>query len=399
MVVEQASSGKSMRVLIYSHAYPNPVEESRSAFVREIVGQLSEKMNVTVVAPVPYFLNRQRKKPQVSIPFHRKDTLAGRMIDVYHPRYLLLPKAILDPVVAQLMALTTFHCVSRLHRCLSFDLVQINWGFPDGVAGAMICRRLKLPYIITEHQGGISEYLDKPYYQKLLRDAYNHAASLITVSESLKQTIVKTPGIRKDITVIPNGIDLNLMSLREKRTQLSKLVYIGYLTPAKGIQYLLQALTILKAKGQNYSLDIIGNGAFMPVLQRMVKDLNLLEYIRFLGLYTAEEVRKALPDYDALVLPSLIESFGLVLIEAMACGLPVLSTYSGGPESIVTPETGVLVKPGSDSALAQGLAHLSERWASYEPDQIRAYCRAHFALENTCARLSEVFISVAGKHD
>lgn len=388
-----------MKLLIYSHAYPNPVEKARSAFVQEIVRQLSEEMTVIVVSPVPYFLNLQRHRPEIKVPYHRQESYEGRKIEVYHPRYLLLPKAILNPVVAQLQALTTYLCIQRLHQAYKLDLVQINWGFPDGVAGGLICRKLKLPYIITEHQGSIANLLLKPYYRKLLVTAYNHASVLISVSASLKQTMEKTPGIRKDALVIPNGIDLKQMQLRDKRPILSKLVYVGYLIEPKGIQFLLQAMVLCSDNGLDFSLDIIGSGDYLPVLQSLASELGIQDRIRFLGLYTADQVRSSLSNYDLLVLPSLLESFGLVLIEAMASGLPVLSTFSGGPESIVTETTGLLVEPGSAPALAQGLTELSQRWMSYEPAAIREECRERFAIEKTCSSLVEVYKSVIGNHE
>lgn len=390
---------KIMRILIYSHAYPNPVEKTRSAFVQEIVRQLSYEMEVIVVAPVPFLLNLQRHKPKIKVPYHRQESYEDRKIEVYHPRYLLLPKALLNPVVAQLQALLTYRCVQRLHRAYKLDLVQINWGFPDGIAGSLICKRLKLPYVITEHQGSIASLLVKAYYRKLLVTAYNHASALIAVSTSLKQTLEKATGIRKDALVIPNGIDLTLMHLREKRPTLSRLVYVGYLIQAKGIQYLLRALKICLANGLDLSLDIIGNGDYQPVLQNLAVELGIQDRVCFLGLYSADQVRSSLPNYDLLVLPSLIESFGLVLIEAMASGLPVLSTFSGGPETIVTELTGLLVQPGSAQTLAQGLSELSDRWLSFEPAIIREECRKMFAIEKTCESIEEVMRSVVGKHE
>lgn len=368
-----------MKVLIYSHAYPNPVEKTRSAFVQEMVRVLSEVVDITVIAPVPYFLETRRKKHKCKVPAMRKESYGKKTVVIYHPRYILLPRNIFKRFMPAIQAWFTKSCVHQVIRDQKPDLIHVNWAFPDGIAISCMCRSLTIPYILVEHQGGIIDHLRSKLYRRSLVKAYQGAAKVIAVSPSLRKVLCELVPLDK-VEMIPNGLDISKMTLTVKPHKPNRLVYIGNLIPEKGVQNLIKALAILKEQGTKLTLDIIGQGDHRAFLEGLTRELSVHKEVKFLGQYTPSEIRKTLPTYHILVLPSLIESFGLVLIEAMACGLPVLSTFSGGPESIVTGETGVLVKTGSALALSDGLKSIITNWDRYEPPRIREICTKNYDI-------------------
>jgi glycosyltransferase involved in cell wall biosynthesis len=119
------------------------------------------------------------------------------------------------------------------------------------------------------------------------------------------------------------------------------------------------------------SLTIVGNGPERPALEEQARQLGVASRISFRGRLNRRAVREALQHAHAFVLPSRYETFGVVLLEAMATGLPVVATASGGPEDIVTPDTGELVPPGDPSALASALLRMKASWSAYNPYAIR----------------------------
>lgn len=383
--------------MIYGRGFPNPVEIHRSAFIRQIIRDLPDEIRIQVVAPVPFFLSHRRGKNSVDIPYRRYEQIGERRVTICHPRYPLLPRNLLRPVVGYLQFLCTLWTVKCLHSEEPVDLIHCNWVYPDGVAGSLIARHLKIPYIITEHQSGIEFHLRVPFIKRQITRAYQQAERVILVSKSLTKPLASVLPALGDYTVIPNGVDVRTFPLRAELRPLGKLVYLGNLIPEKGLQFLLPALARLTREGFELELDIIGRGSYKPVLFSLVKALGITDRVCFKGLIAPEDIPLILLDYDLLVLPSLQESFGMVLIEAMATGMPVLSTRCGGPETVVDPLTGALVEPGSAEALYQGIKLLRSRWDSFRPERIRDYCAANFDLPGLCLKLARVYHEVTGQ--
>lgn len=382
--------------MIYGRGYPNPVEIGRSAFIRQIIRFMPDDIKIRVVAPVPFFLNRRQGKATLRIPVRRQELIGEKRITICHPRFILLPRNLLRPVVAYLQFISTILTVKRLHIEEPIDLIHCNWVFPDGVAGGLIARCLSIPYIITEHQSGIGIHLQVPFIKQQIIQAYGRASRVILVSHSLTRPLAAVIAALGDYSVIPNGVDVQSFPLRSELRPLKKLLYIGNLIPDKGLQFLIPALARLIHEGYDLDLDIVGKGPSTAVLKALAKALGIRDRVCFRGAKAPDEIQRLLLNYDLLILPSLQESFGMVLIEALATGMPVLATRSGGPASIVTPDVGELVEPGSADALCEGIKQLISRWEGFQAGQIRVYCAQNFQISSLCQKIAEVYHEVTG---
>jgi glycosyltransferase involved in cell wall biosynthesis len=171
---------------------------------------------------------------------------------------------------------------------------------------------------------------------------------------------------------------------------------VGYLTPVKGHTYLLDAIaeTAGELRARHAQVNLVGDGPEMSRLCRKAATLDIQDLCHFTGAVTPDGVAGILSASDLLVLPSLRESFGLVLIEAMACGVPVLATACEGPSEIVTPGVGLLVRPGSARALAEGLRTALATLHRFNPEEIRAEAIARYDLESVGRRVVEVYRQV-----
>jgi glycosyltransferase involved in cell wall biosynthesis len=141
-------------------------------------------------------------------------------------------------------------------------------------------------------------------------------------------------------------------------------------------------------------LDIVGDGPERSRLETQARELGLTERVCFRGPLDRPTVEKALWDAHAFVLPSLHETFGVVILEAMATELPVIATRCGGPEDIVTSETGRLVPPDDPSALAEALRAVQHNWSTYNPSKIRAYVQNEYGPDAFVRRTRSLYKSL-----
>jgi len=380
-----------MNILIFGASFPNELEPLLGIFNYKLLENYPPEHDYKVVAPVPFGLElKKRYRGRINA----LDTImiGAKPVEVYRPRYLLLPRRLLTPLIGFVEYLLSINTIRRIHREWHIDLIHVNFAYPDGIAAMWISRVLKIKYVLTEHRGLLAETLDDIWIKAQLKKAYKSAAVVTTVSEYNANVLLEKTNVKA--TLIPNGLDFSRFQPQTGRDRLQYLVCIAHLIPAKGIQYLIEAISLLKQQGRSFKLDIIGEGEYRPHLQNMINQSGLQDSEKLRGRYTPEQLEMELPKYDALVLPSLRESFGIVLIEAMACGLPVLATRCGGPEHIVTSETGLLVAPGSSEELAKGLEELDAKWSSYDSVAIRGWAESRYSVDTVVKSYFTVYKSI-----
>ncbi|HOH47667.1 MAG TPA: glycosyltransferase [Candidatus Cloacimonadota bacterium] len=383
-----------MRILVFSSSFPNPAEPINGSFVCKTLQAFPAEHELVVVAPVPFGLAARRGYKE-SIPVEEEVELGADLVKVYRPRYLLLPYNLLRPFIGFIMFLLCYGLVSRICKEKHIDLIHVHFAYPDGIAVSMISSLLKIPYLITEHRGLLRETLRNPWISSQLKTAYRKATEVVAVSD-FNSTVLSSYSIKAK--VIPNGIDFEHFTVNPAREHPSRLVLIANLIPAKGIECLIEAISLLRNRGKHYSLDIIGSGKYRSSLEKKVQALKLDQEINFLGQLPPSRVEELLPRYDSLVVSSLRESFSVVIVEAMASGLPVIATRCGGPEAIVQAETGILVQPASAEALFQGILELESKWESYDPYIIREFARDKYSLDGVMQSYLELYKSILGSN-
>ena len=220
---------------------------------------------------------------------------------------------------------------------------------------------LKKPYIVSLHGSDI--YSDWKFKKKITKLVLNNANGITALTYHMKGVIAKYSN--KEVNIIPNGIDLDRFTnssktkcgLKIRKYNNEKvIIFVGTLRPVKGIKYLIQAMRILCNADDSARLILVGDGPDRIDLETMSKELNLGENICFVGAIPNEKVAEYMMSADIFVLPSLSEGFPVVILEAMACGLPIVTTkIKGLPEIIKEGENGFTVKPASSEQLAEKL--------------------------------------------
>lgn len=282
------------------------------------------------------------------------------------------------------------------------DLIQTHSSMWAGLAAARIKQKWGTPFVITEHRGrftGIGQLapkLIKAWHKPLLSEAFQFADHIVTVSASLQKTIKDIyPPCSSKLSVIPNMTDTGFFTpaiQQSRKTTSFTFLCIAHLEPLKGIDMLMHAFSLLQQRlKQETRLIIAGGGPERKRLHRLKKSLNLENKVEFTGPLQKKEILQHMQLADAFVLPSHHEAFGIVLIEAMACGLPLIATRSGGPDHIVSEKTGLLCTPGDAQSLCLAMQKMCMQYHLYDKEMIRALCVSKYSLEAVSARYAELY--------
>lgn len=282
------------------------------------------------------------------------------------------------------------------------DLIHAHGVLWGGSAARQIAATWNIPYVITEHSSALVQQSLPAWQYRTARRAFQQACARIAVSQMLKQVLQRKFAIH-DFEVIPNLVEVAFFKAPERTPAIERFQFItiSNLKREKGIDYLLYAYATAFGKDQRVRLLICGDGPERASLQRLAQQLGIAERVHFRGRCTREEIRQCLWQSHVLVHPSRYETFGVVLIEAMATGLPVIATQCGGPEEIVQPETGMLVEPGNVAALSAAMRQMYTAYDSWKKRRkyIREYAVKHFGEQYVVHRLVKVYSRCLKKID
>jgi len=387
------------RVLVLSRAYPNSATELLGLWVQRPVARLADRYETKVIAPVPWcpplpglpeYYTRFRR-----VPRRRWDG----PVEVFHARFLVGLGFSLRRLEWRAYLRAVRPLVERVRREFPFELVHAYFSYPDGVVAARIGRRHGVPVIITE-QAPWRPWMDEsPVERRLAVEAMRESAFGIAISTSLRDSIVNFTGESERIRVIPNGVDTDVFTLPPNGLHAApdQILFVGLIRAVKGVDVLVRALRLLADRGRKAKLVAIGNGYYRSYqrdqadVRRLIAELGMSDSVEFRSGQSQEALVRAMQESAVLVLPSRVESLGLVLAEALACGTPVVATRSGGPEDIVTDEVGVLVPTEDPVALADGIQHVLDNRSSYRPEALRSHVVVRFGLDTVTARIGELY--------
>jgi len=275
------------------------------------------------------------------------------------------------------------------------DLIHAHNCNPAGLLAFEINKATGIPYMITEHS---SYYHRRLIPQRLMpRVAISFAAAKViaTVSPALGEDLACDIGKQAaGARWIPNVIDPEFESgdLPEPSTSTGCVfLAVGELIPLKGHRELIDAFTQAFASQLQVRLRIAGDGILVSELQAKISSLGLGNQISLLGRLTRQEVQQEMKSCHCLVLPSHYETFGVVLIEALSLGRPVIASHCGGPECIVNDSNGLLVPPQDVRALAKALTAMRHSFQNYDCVALQRDVRDRFGRQRLLNELNTAY--------
>lgn len=283
--------------------------------------------------------------------------------------------------------------IKNLYNRENIDIVHLHSCIWGGIGAVSASRKLNIPLVITEHSSYYSRYRVKMIEKLILRYSFKSANKVISVSNSLREIISK---YKSNIEVIPNMVDCDkVLSIINKKNNLGEegqftFLSLCYLKKNKGVDILIRAFSTY-FRGKEVKLIIAGDGPERESLENLSKELGILEQVEFKGALNRDEVYKVMSNCNIFVLPSKFETFGVVLIEALANGKPVISTRNGGANDIVTDENGILVDIDDIEGLGKAMVDLKLDYNKYNEEEIRNSCINKYSKKIITRQLEKVY--------
>lgn len=347
----------AVRVLVLTTLYPSSARPGHGIFVetrlRELLRAHGDEVQAKVVAPVPWFPSghpRWGAYATMAQTPHR-EMLNG--IDVVHPRYPVIPKAGMTITPLALAACALMAARRMRAEGFHFDVIDAHYFFPDGVAAAIVARILGKPLVITARGSDINLIAHYLLPRRMMRWAARQAVACIGVSQALVAAMQTLGFGDRRLHMLRNGVDLELfrpVPRVEARARIGQqgsplLLSVGNLVSLKGHDLCIDAVAELSKELPGIRLLIVGTGPERIALQQQIARQGLSHAVTLVGAVAHTDLGAWYGAADCLILASSREGWPNVLLEAMACGTPVVATRVGGiPEMLVEGAVGRMTK-------------------------------------------------------
>ena len=388
-----------MKIGVITSAYPEFEDDPHGIFVHRLMREISKQGHeVHILAPYTGGKTKYVLEGVHIERFHyfypkRFQNLCGRsgMID-----------NVKDGLLVKLQVLTFlfFNIIHSLRKLNNMDIVHVQWPIPNGLGALFLKKIYGVPYINTIH--GEEVYLSKRYHTVFaLKWFVNNSVKTITNSSATMNSCLEA-GIEKDkLNIIPFGVDTNFYRPLKisKNENIFQILAVGYLIERKGFEYLIKAVKEVLTQHENVHLTIVGSGPLEEKLKNVIKELKLESNAKIMKNVSDEELLHLYTSSDLFVLPSIVDSqgntegLGVVLLEAMACKLPVIGSDTGGiPDIIEDSKTGLLVPEKDILKLSNDILSLIENEELREKLAVNGYNRVReiFSWE----KIAEDYITI-----
>jgi glycosyltransferase involved in cell wall biosynthesis len=357
-----------MKVLEACQEFPNRYYPQLGTFIKQSIDSIANQgVDVTVISPKPFVL------PFSAFPynFYKLPRIEHtEKYDLHYPRYIYaVPKKYFYPLTGISYSSFVFEYSIKNIKPKP-DLIHAHFSYPDGYGMRKLAKKWRVPLVISA-LGTIERKVayEGSYTSRQIIEAMNFADKILSVSEDLKLHIVNLGINEEKVHVVPNGVDTekfkpagkaharNLLNLPQDK---NIVLFVGALRKIKGVDYLIEAAKSFV--NTNTNLFMVGrDDGLRKNLEKRAQELKIADYVRFTGPVNHEDIPLWISASDILVLPSLSEGRPNVILEALACEVPVVATDVGGiPELIVDGETGHLVPAKNPIELSRKINKLLE---------------------------------------
>ena len=278
------------------------------------------------------------------------------------------------------------------------DLIQLNVVLPMGLGAYHLSQKHKIPYVVNENWSGYCAE-DGNYHGLLMkyltRKIMRSAKKIMPTSNYLKEAML-AQGLNGSYEVVPNVVNVQRFKpLEEKAHDTTKLLHISSLNDReKNVSGLLRAFAKALESDTHLDLTIVGEGIDKIMYQQLVKDLKITGNVHFIGRLMADDLVKTINANDALIMFSNYETFSLVIIEAFACGKPVITSNAGAIAGYMKPELGIMVDKSNEYQLKDAILRFTELKHTFDKHVIRNFAVDNYSYEKIGEKLTAIYQDV-----
>ena len=323
--------------------------------------------------------------------------------NVEYYNYYLYPQKLTDMISHKL----SLHINDKLVQYV-YNIIFKKHGRPDIIYGQMfgntqmgicISSKYKIPIVGIEHLDRFNEEnLEKwGYTQQDAAFTYHNIDATITVSNNLKQALFRHFAINS--FVVHNVVGKEFVYTQKEKNNIFTIVTTGSLIYRKGFDILINALSnIQNCLPKKWQTIIIGDGEYKEELQQLINNLNLQSNIHLIGKKNKKDIVALLQQSDIFILPSRSENFSVAVLEALACGLPIIASICGDIRECINEKNGLLFPVDDSAKLAQAILHMVRNIDKYDRKAIAEDCQARFSSEVIAKQLTQIFEDTIKKH-
>ena len=395
---------KHQKILVLSNMFPSKDNEINGCFVHEQVRFLRKYcgLDVRVVSCKPFWINTFNPIKAFRAKQAYEKAINGAQWEDYRDvPVMYLPYKVGTKYPHKKHSTTYSQAIlkkiAEIYQDYKFDMIHAHTSYLDGNAARMLSTKYQIPYVITEHTGPFSILTNNPIVKKKTLHAIKNADKVWAVSDSLRRTMLSSFSddlSPQQIDVLYNGVDMDRFLVNDvpQSSDTINVMYVGYLEEVKNPLNLIAAFSLLHQNNSNVRLKLVGDGTLREAVQEKVAELGLSNVVTMYGLCTREQVAQLIEkECDIFVLPSKAETFGVVLIEAMACGKPIVATKCGGPEGIVTEDIGLLCENDNPESMYNAINSLIINYSKYDANLIRKSAEERFSYKVITRQLSKEY--------
>ncbi|MCD4681542.1 MAG: glycosyltransferase family 4 protein [Bacteroidales bacterium] len=384
-------------VLFLPRWYPNHYDPMLGLFIKYHAEAISNTVKVSVL----YAQAAKDISSKYSIDLKTEN-------QVYTVRVYYKPCSSKTPIIIAPLV-KAFRFLSAIDK--GYRTIIMNAGKPDIVHVHVLTRLgliaylLKIfkgiPYLITEHW---SRYLPETgtfngsLRKMLTRLAVRNAVAVTTVTDNLKQAMIAHGLKNRKYLILPNVVDTAKFKPSKNNTDHNKIRFIHvscFEDRSKNISGILNTLARLSEIREDFECFFVGVGMDFEIMKNKADKLNLLnKNVFFTGLLEGDEISNIISSVDFMILFSNYENMPVVINEAFACGIPVVSSRVGGIPEYVKEETGILVEPGNENDFLEKIIHMMDNFSEYDKSKIRKFAVESFSKEAIARQLINLYAHI-----
>ena len=363
-----------MKVLFIPSWYPNKKDPFYGIFVKEqVLALAASKISVSVLyvdSSYKKIFNRQ------IVEVNQEDG-----ISVYRLGGFSFPKInkwALNKWVNQYLIL--YELYEKDHG--TPDIIHAH-SFVAAYAATIIKKNTNRPLIVTEHFSGLLKKTVKRRYLEIANHTYNSSNGIIAVGSLLKERISMLTSTR--VVQMSNSFNPRIFyppATKRPKKGIFKILGVGSFIERKGFEILIQACgQLIHRDNKKIELTLVGTGPLKNRYLKLIKNLKITESVNIREPLNRKEVANLMRTTHLFCLPSFYETFGVVLIEALACGTPVIASGEGGPQEIVNKENGLLFRTGKVEELEKAINYMFINYEKYDGEQLALATKAKYGQD------------------